>query len=257
MVTDPPFTPYSWAAEDRTPEELTAMDVAYYDANSAYLGRYNSEPLARWGLRHTPDVTEPWVTDDLGKRTPLAGWFLIQPQPWVHEHLPHPAGPDVFPNEHGEYEPVWRTAPTLELLRKLTATGRYGGYTILDSYTSKAYVDLQPMGNVLKEIIFSKDHAAPLIVHAKAAAQELHGQLSTEGGMITRPDWYATIRASARVTLWRKAYNTGKDTGKWPLYFKIDAAYYRPADLPRHPQFAVRPGLGGFKINTRTAGEKL
>lgn len=258
LVTDPPLLPQSWQAVDHTLDELRDTDREYLDMNGAYLGRYITQPVPRWGLRKTGPLPDIYVPNPKGGRTPLGGWFLIKPSVWNEARMPHPAGPDILYPERGqEIEPVWRTAPTLALLDELTERGLYGGYKILDSWTSKAYKDLAPMGEKLRDIIYSGEHPAPLIATAKAAAQEFHGQTATDGGMIVRPDWYATIRASARTTLWRRALQAGLTEDRWPLYFKIDAAFYRAGELPDINQFPRKAGLGGFKVMTRKAGDPL
>lgn len=257
-VSDPPLTPQSWCQPGWDPASLVNCDREYLDMNGAYLGRYVTQPVARWSLKHTGAMKEPYVSNPRGGRTPLGGWFLIKPPVWNEARLPNPAGPDVlYPEKGQEIAPVWRTLPTLQLLDELQERGLSAGYTILDSWTSKAYTDLKPMGTKLRDIIYSGDYAAPLITCAKTASQEFHGMTMTQGGMIVRHDWYATIRASCRTTLWRKALNAGLKEDRWPLYFKIDAAFYESGYAPDINQFPRTEKLGGFKLKTRKSGDAL
>lgn len=249
-TADPAFSIGSWLAPGIT--DPSKVDRVQLDTNSAYLSQYQSALVPRWSLRHTAkltyDVDYADRTLEKGERLRegyyhrnLAGWFKIRVGAWNEPRIPHPAGPG---SKEGEV--VWRTGATLRLLHELTREGKYDGIEILDSYSGRGYQVVRPVAEKLIKIIHSGEWPKALVEAAKHGAQHFHGLLIKKGALINREDWYAEFRASARTLLWRRAYQAGLKEGCWPIYFKIDAAFYPPTSVPSETHFPRSIAIGKF-----------
>lgn len=210
------------------------------DANGAYLGAYIGQEFARYGLRNTGRI-------QFDKK--LAGYWDVELFPWNDPLFPHPAG--VGPSRR------WVTTQTLDLLTSLKEEGKYGGFTIYDSWTSRAFPVLRPMGECLRDIVYTPGLAQPLKDAAKASYKEFHGMCVSPRSRTRRGDWYSAVRAAGRVTLWRRAWRAYQAEGVAPVAFHVDAVYYRPGEVPSESAYPAGKSpfprgdrLGQFKEQT-------
>lgn len=220
---------FSRAGFDRT-DQCEGRYLVGYDATRAYLSALTTVEVAGLPLKAT------------GRRQfdrSQAGWWLVHLEPWTDDRLPAPWG--YYPGGEDVTSLVWLTTPDLDLLSKLHAARRYGGYTIVDSYTAAAdrYV-MRPLGDRLREMwdgagqLHVLNDRAAIRDTIKAGYQAVHSKWRTlkGNGDVRRPDWAAALVATARTNLWRRI-----DKGWAPAYVDgIDTVYYatdHPDQLPR------------------------
>lgn len=244
----------------RGPEPDQGHDQLHgYDANRMYLAAYAQTPLAPWTLKHTNELE--WSKD-------LAGWWLIEAEPWTDERLPDPVGYAAAEGDGPKWAEdkglslKWVTAPTMQLLDQLREEGVHGGYRVYDSYTGPARRVLRPVGERLRELWTSPETATDagavdrpvrdaIQAAAKSAYRETWGMLNSPNSRVKRPDWHYSVLAQARANLWRRVRTVGEESGRWPAFIETDCLYYStseadpiasaPAGLP------IGTGLGQFK----------
>lgn len=220
-----------------------------YDANKMYLGAYAQTPVSPWSLKHTNELD--WSKD-------LAGWWLIEVEPWADKRLPDPSG---YPRERngGPQWAIdkgirvrWVTAPTMALLNQLMEEGVHGGYKVWDSYTGPAKRTLRPIGERLQALWLSEEtREEPGALNAearraiqavaKSAYRETWGMLNSPRSRVRRRDWHYAVLAQARANLWRRIRSVGEESGRYPSYIETDCLYYS-SDNP-DPMAAVPAGL--------------
>lgn len=210
-----------------------------FDARKAYLAAWQSALFARTQLRPGPR--------EFDKK--LSGWWFVELEPWAHPDLPDPAGYLA----HGRTAKTrWLTTPTLQLIDQLTRDDRtpHGGYRILESRVAPGTQLLRPAATRLREIIMDPTSRPPLIDAAKHVYTKAGGMMASPRGLIYRPDWFATIKAHARLVQWLKVAAVARD-GWFPATIDTDAITYHghdaaiPADLARH--FPQGDALGTWR----------
>jgi hypothetical protein len=215
-----------------------------YDRVRAYLAAMTVTEVAGFGLTRTRAAAfDP-------KRS---GWWLVDVAPWQVPHAPDPAG---YGHEEG---PRWLTTPTLKLLQQLTDQGVHGGFTVLDSWTAKTEANvLKPYGTRLRQLweesteIRERTDRDALQATIKAAYRQAAGMWRSGQSDVQRPDWSAALVATARANLFRKIWQVGTATGRWPVMIDTDNVFYASDDADA---VAARPDgielvdkLGGFRI---------
>jgi hypothetical protein len=226
------------AGFDRSADQPGRFLVGY-DATRAYLSAMTVVEVAPLPLRPT------------GKRSfdpTAAGWWLCHLDPWTIPRLPAPWG--HYPDGDDRASLVWLTTPDLVLLSQLAEQGRYGGFSIVDSFTSRAHRDvMRPAGERLRDMwdkaagLFEDDRDA-VRATIQAGYQAMHSKWrSTKGnGDICRPDWSAALVATARTNLWRRidrAAGTKAKPGRLPAFVDgIDTVYYA-TDHPDDPPAGI------------------
>lgn len=236
----------TWTTWNSTAAEATNAGryIHRYDARRAYLNAFGTcESLAPWTLRNTGRAEfDP----------SRAGWWEVELAPWQWEHLPHPAGPTR--------ESVrWLTTPTLILLQQLTEEGRYGGFTVLDSWTgtgkrmfrsfaehvegvyqraTQMSRETEPTGMPTSRAM----DAGRVREAAKALYRETYGLLNLHTNSAYRPDWHFAIMAQARCSIWRTIDRAAREDGRFPVsWVNTDTVLYR-SDEP-DPWKAVPPSI--------------
>ncbi len=252
-----------------------------YDAVRSYLSAMSIVEVAPLGLRHTGP--RPFDKKQ-------AGWWLVDMARWSTHNLdlmPDPAGPTGDRPEcvctfaelsrrrgdddgcercaegQGDPDPGsatvrrWLTTPRLELIQQLTDQGVHGGFEVLDSHTSRAdRLTLRPAAAILEEswgrahYLHTPQDTGAVRETIKDGYHRMHGKWRSRQSEIQRPDWAATLAATAATTLWRRAWKTGNtvaaQSGRWPAYLTgIDTVYYA-SDSP--DPYDNPPG--GFNVAT-------
>lgn len=228
---EPVHTIDSWSSPRYKPVEADQAGMVSLDQNGAYIGIYVGQQFARYGLRSTGRIK-------FDKE--LAGYWWVELAPWQHDLFPHPAG-------ISDQTRRWVTTHTLELLTSLTESGHYGGFEVIDSWTSKAYPVLREMGECLRDVIYTPGIAEPLRATAKAAYKEFHGMCVSPSNRTRRGDWYAAIRGAGRVGPWRRAWKAFQTEKVAPVAFQVDAVLYHPDHVPSDRFFKRGEKLGEFK----------
>lgn len=209
-----------------------------YDATRAYLSALTVVEVCPIPLRQQQ-----------GRREfdpKLTGWWLVQLEPWTIPNLPAPWG--HYSDDTDRTSAVWLTTPDLVLLSKLHAQKRYGGFTIVDSYVGHAdRAVLRPAADRLRVMW---DAAAELHVlqdreairdTIRAGYHAMHGKWRSlkKNADILRPDWAATLVATARTNLWRRI-DAAAAAGRYPAYVDgIDTVYYATDDPAGPPPAGI------------------
>jgi len=210
-----------------------------FDARKAYLGAWQSALFAGTQLTRGPK--------EFDKK--LSGWWFVELEPWAHHDIPDPAGYLA----HGRAATNrWITTPTLQLIDQLTRHQKYphGGYRILESRVAPGTQLLRPAATRLREIIMSPTSLPCLVDAAKHVYTKTGGMMASPGGLMYRLDWFATIKAHARLVQELKIISAA-DSGWFPASVDTDAITYHgdtagiPADLARH--FPQGDALGTWR----------
>lgn len=220
-----------------------------YDATRAYLAAMTSTEVAPLPLRPTGRLDF-----DPG----LAGWWLVDLAPWRLAGLPAPWG--YYPGGEDVDGHVWLTTPDLALLAQLRDANRYAGFTIIDSYTSRSQRGvLRPAAERLRHMWQGAGHTANAqdgaAVRAAIAAgyKAAHGTWRSDTSTIRRPDWAATLVATARTNTWRRL-DAAAAAGWHPAYVDgIDTIYYATDTPERHTQQGI-PGIVTDRYPLNTGG---
>lgn len=187
-----------------------------------------------------------------------AGWWLIDADPWM---LPSLLPDPVYQRTRGNGSGVaWATTPTVKLLHDLYPQGRgVPGFTVLDSWTGRGTRAFRGWAGCLNNACLTTMQAqypteltTAQLAAFKDAYRQAIGLMNHEGGAIYRPDWHYTILAQARATLWRKLWNVGHTTGRWPIAISTDAVTYaspyRDCEEHENPGFPIGDALGQWKV---------
>lgn len=223
-----------------------------YDATRAYLSAMTTVTVAPLPLR---------ATGRREFRPEIAGWWLVDLAPWTERRLPAPWG--YYPDGQDRDGHVWLTSADLALLAKIAGGPWWpgGGFTVIDSFTGVEDREvLRPAAIRLREMWHGAaglpDHNDRTAVRDTISAgyKAAHGKWRAANGTILRPDWAATLVATARTNLWRRIA-TAAAADMFPAAVDgIDTVYY----ATDHPDQAP-PGIvtDRFPLNTGGATDKL
>lgn len=222
-----------------------SWDVVLLDRNGSYPSVLSSVPVASSTLVHTGAC---------GYDPDRAGMYLIQPEPWV-DGRPHPLGVAGWSRD-----PVWITAPHVELLAKL---GRLPG--ILDSWTGRRCTTLfERFYRWAKE---ARESATPeTATETKRQTNIAIRSLWLKGvkddgtpdnkGRLWRPDWHTAILAESNVRHWVKV-DRARYHGRLILAVTNtdEVALAIPADADLTPElvhpYVLGTGYGQVKVKDR------
>lgn len=255
---EPAYDPRQWGDQD---DDRAAVGL---DARRAYLSGLINAEVAFYRPRQTGAI--PF---DPARR----GMWLAELEPWTDERMPHPAG---LPGP-GATDVRWCATETLKLLAELQEQGVYGGFRIIESYTSapnepgktRSGRVLRPIGERIRDGFDQATAAGDewLALAYKLAYRSLWGQLNSVGadgsrGFVWRPDWHFAVKANARLTLWRRAWKAGREQGVWPLRFSTDEVVYPREAIPADVKtgdvlfgaFRIGEGLGHYRLNVKGKG---
>lgn len=258
--TEMPYLPSAWRRKAAGVTVATGLDRV-----RAYEGSMTCTPVAAKPLEHTPNATE---------YTPkLAGWLLVEPEPWEYaDLLPDPAG---YTDEVEPGAPRWLSVPRVGLLEELARVGEYR-YRITDAWTAPATDVVKQYGGKLREywttnnamidsLEFTDPVSAAMRACLKGTYRQAHGHWRSAQSSVQRGDWAGAVVAMNGANTWRAAYKIlrgpRKDwTGTAPLWIDTDSLYYpgdpaAVAELARGVGWTVWDDLGdGMTVNPHTGG---
>lgn len=218
--------------------ERNARYVHAYDRKASYLVEWETADLGVDGLVHRTGAEASW---DGRER---AGLYLIERdwEAWPAPMMPEPTWSAVV--EGGANSRVWVTTPTLVAMAKVGIRP-----TVVESYTwstSSRYLDL-----AAKRIKAARVHPNPAVSQtAKRLYATGTGRFSLGAGKwrhdhLWRPDWYDTIRASARFKIQLTIAANGKSSDTWPVAVGRDSILYVSDERDPVKAWPGRPGSLG------------
>lgn len=234
-----------------------------YDATRAYLSAMTTVEVAPLPLR---------ATGRREFRPGIAGWWLVDLSPWTERRLPAPWG--YYPDGQDRDGLVWLTSEDLTLLSKLAGGPWWpgGGFTVIDSFTGPADRQvMRPAADRLREMwtaaatLTDKNDERAIRDTISAGYKAAHGKWRSVNGEIMRPDWAATLVATARCNLWRRIA-TAAAAGWFPAYVDgIDTVYYAtdavegwgPTGGVHNPPAVPGIVTDRFPLNTGGATDRL
>lgn len=261
------ITEYNHVNRELVDQVDAAGYVHAYDTNRAYLAAAGAADLARTQLTHT-GRTQAFHKSISGL------WKVVVPT-WNETRLPHPLGSNRQVGDE-----VWVTTPTLALVAEL-ADDKRGIITmphVIDAYTAPPRVRdgktvphttrvLREWAKLIDTCIgrcAAEDSSLErdrLVDTFKACYKEsVNGIWKTSSSQIFRVDWYYTVGALAGANGYRKVWNTGNTTDRWPTYLgNVDAIHYNSTKPDpyedRLKRFVIGDGLGAFSVQSHAADE--
>lgn len=204
--------PLSWE-RDPDPEEEAAGWRHDYDVVAQYLAAAGVASLARDPLR----ATGPQLFD-----RELAGYWAFPAEQAAAAAAAWPRMPPAVTELPGG-DLVWVSTPTVALLEDQ-------GFPveIRDSWTAKGFRLLRTWAEQLRDALAGSRTDPVLHKAIKRTYTEAVGLLRTSEGRVSRPDWWATITATARCNLLRKVieFGTAEIDPRWPLVVATDCLTY-------------------------------
>ena len=261
---------FNWVHPEYTPD--LPVPLTFLDANACYVSAASSAQFAHGELEHTGAMADP------SKRP---GAYRINWHAWQDPRIVSPLGSGEPDNDL-----VWIAQPTLEVLAKLEAEGRWPALRIHDSWTcgdtvrfrawatavnndrAAALMDVKACEEHDREEDPGKCPCDPCVRYEEVkngysvAVQMMRGPAAKGAEVksgVKRPDWYDTIHAQAAANTWRTTYRVLDQHGFEPVMMgsKDEVAWATP-----HYQFLLANGplkidnsgvaMGHYKAKSET-----